>query len=131
MDARDRDGVTQVAMVCAAVWASTGSSAWAAETAADGWDRVDTLTLVLACITVLLTVLAIGIGGLAIWGFQHFREIARVTAEEVAKPIAERIAREVAEPVAGRVAEGMAKQGSSQGDYGTAAAEGNGTDGGS
>lgn len=121
MQPRDADGVAQLVAAALAIWASTGSVAWAIDASGD-WNRVDTLTVVLACVTVVLTVLGIIIAVLALWGYRHFREIATDTAREVAGPIAAKIAKEVAEPIAARAAEEITRQGGGTGDYGAAAA---------
>lgn len=126
MDACDRTGIAEVCVGCVLVLAATASAAWATDRASE-WNSVDTVTVALACVTVVLTVLAIGVAVLAWFGWNHFKGVAEKVATEIATKKAEEVAtkraEEVAEPIAARVAETVAREGRpTPGDYGAAAA---------
>lgn len=64
----------------------------------DEISRFDLATLVLSCVSVLVTVLGVGLGALALWGYSGLKSSAR----KVAKEVAEKVARDTAEAVAAR-----------------------------
>jgi uncharacterized membrane protein len=99
------------------------------------WDPVNTLTVVLAALSALLTALGIGVGLLAFWGYTAIREhaatkaeaAAAIKSEEIATAVADKAARETAALVAARTVQAMLKQESGpSGDYGKAAGDDSG-----
>jgi hypothetical protein len=90
---------------------------------ASGWGAVEVVTVVLAALAVLITVLGIFIAGLAVWGYTQLRTDAKNVAAKAARAyLNENAPKLISEDLDRRGGPGVA------GDYGEAAGKDKGTD---
>ncbi len=88
-----------------------------------GWTAVELVTIVLAALAVLITVLGIFIAVLAIWGYTRLAEDARnVATREARSSVSEIAPRLVSEEISRQIGLGLS------GGYGEAAGKDQGTD---